>query len=461
MQQKSGSTKWEEELMELIREAGVLDEEDASVYLALLKSRKPLTGSQLSTIFPDLKRTHIYSILNRLQQDELVEIKNPGKRPAEYEALDPLRPIETTIRTQKNRLQALETLYQYIKLEVVPKLSQTGIFGGRVSSTFVIPDRNEFLREIRYSVEHAKIRVMGYVTQEFLREIKNALYKTTERIQNQHQEQGYQMTWEYARDHHAIIVATDNPDLILEKEYPSSFVFDEKEIETEILIIDNTTYLSNLDTKMGLALKIEDESVTEVYRMVVINTYLEASITSQTSNSINSIGKFVGSNDKIREMVKKLLKKGWRISKENTDALGYETGIISPATSVGLFRLGGIIFYPAEGDDVDKLLNRQFEKFVKQSDYFVQSLQRQFDVEKTIKTKKIGTYDAQILEITVKVRDEWKPVLVDLPKAMLSAKGLTGPALVGLNLDSKGAFLVWGLNPENVQSIMETLNEGL
>ncbi|MHA2021363.1 MAG: helix-turn-helix domain-containing protein, partial [Candidatus Thorarchaeota archaeon] len=319
MQRRSGSPKWEEKLMELIREASVLDDEDASVYLALLKSRKSLTGSQLSTIFPDLKRTHIYSILNRLQQDELVEIKNPGKRPAEYKALDPLRPIETAIRTRKNRLQALEVLHQYIKLEVVPRLSETGIFGGRVSSTFVIPDRNEFLRELRDSIESAKIRVMGHITQDLLLEIKDPLYKAAARIRNQHQNQGYQMTWEYARDHHAITVATETPDTTLEKKYPSSFVFGEKSIETEILIIDNTTYLSNLDTKMGLVLKIEDESVTEVYRMVVINTYLETSFTSQTSNSIANIGKFVGSNDKIREMVKKLLKKGWRISKENTD----------------------------------------------------------------------------------------------------------------------------------------------
>ncbi|MHA1904977.1 MAG: helix-turn-helix domain-containing protein [Candidatus Thorarchaeota archaeon] len=457
MQKKSGINKWEEKLTELIREAGVLDDEDASVYLALLKNRKPLTGNQISSIFPDLKRTHIYSILNRLQQDELVEIKNPGKRPAEYEALDPLRPIETAIRAQKDRLQALDALYQHIKTEVVPRLSKTGIFGGRVSSTFVIPDRNEFLSELRNNIESAKIRVMGHITQELLLEIKNPLYKATTRIRNQHQDQGYQMTWEYARDHHAITVATDTPDITLEKDYPSSFAFGEKSIETEILIIDNTTYLSNLDTKMGLALKIEDESVTEVYRMVVINTYLEASFASQTSNSINSIGKFVGSNHKVREMVKKLLKKGWRISKENTDTLGYETGIIAPTSGLGLFRLGGIIYYPTGEDDAQEILNRQFEKFVNQSDYFVQSLQRQFDVTRKTKTKKIANYDAQILEITLKIRDEWKPVLEDLPEAMLSPKGLTGPALVGLNLDNMGAFLVWGLNPENVSHIMETL----
>ncbi|MHA2361454.1 MAG: helix-turn-helix domain-containing protein, partial [Candidatus Thorarchaeota archaeon] len=207
MQKKSGINKWEEKLTELIREAGVLDDEDASVYLALLKNRKPLTGNQISSIFPDLKRTHIYSILNRLQQDELVEIKNPGKRPAEYEALDPLRPIETAIRAQKDRLQALDALYQHIKTEVVPRLSKTGIFGGRVSSTFVIPDRNEFLSELRNNIESAKIRVMGHITQELLLEIKNPLYKATTRIRNQHQDQGYQMTWEYARDHHAITVA--------------------------------------------------------------------------------------------------------------------------------------------------------------------------------------------------------------------------------------------------------------
>ncbi len=459
MQRRNGSTKWEEKLMELIQEAGVLDDEDASVYIALLKSRNPLTGNQLSTIFPYLKRTHIYSILNRLQQDELVEIKNPGKRPAKYEALDPLRPIETALRTQKDRLQALEALYQYTKIEVVPRLSETGIFGGRVSSTFVIPDRNEFLSEIRTHIERAKIRVMGHITQDLLLEIKNPLYATTARIRDLHQDQGYRMTWEYARDHHALTIETDNPNTTLEKEYPSSFTFSEKSIETEILIIDNTTYLSNLDTKMGLALKIEDESVTEVYRMVVINTYLEASFASQTSNSISSIGKFVGSNDMIRDTVKDLLKKGWLISKENTDALGHETGIISPTPGLGLFRLGGIIYYPAENDDATEILIRQFEQFANQSDYFVKSLHRQFDVTRRTKTKKFGNYNAQVLEITVKIRDEWKPVLQDLPEAMLSPKGLTGPALVGLNLDSKGAFLVWGLNPENVSHIMETLLE--
>ena len=187
--------------------------------------------------------------------------------------------------------------------------------------------------------------------------------------------------------------------------------------------------------------------------MIVINTYLEASFASQTSNSIDSIGKFVGSNDMIRDMVRTLLKKGWRISKENTDISGYETGIISPTPELGLFRLGGIIYYPADGEAASDILKRQFEK----SDYFVQSLQRQFDVARKTKTKKFGDYAAQILEITLKIRDEWKPVLQDLPEAMLSSKGLTGPALVGMNLDNKGAFLVWGLNPENVSQIVDTL----
>jgi sugar-specific transcriptional regulator TrmB len=457
MQKRSGSAEWEERLLELNREANVLDDEDAAVYIALLKSKKPLTGNQLSSIFPELKRTHIYSILNRLQQDELVEIKNPGKRPAEYISLDPLRPIETLIRTQKDRLQALETLHQYVKSEVVPRLSDTGIFGGRVSSTFVIPDRNEFLREIKSSIESAEVRVMGHITQDLLREIKTPLYKTTRRLSDKHQDEGYNITWEYARDHHALTVATDSPDPTLEKEYPSSFVFREDPIETEILIVDNTTYLSNLDTLMGLVLKIEDESVTEVYRMVVINTYLDASFATQTSNSITSLGEYVGSNPKIREIVKKLLKKGWRISRENTDGLGYETGIIAPPTGVGLFRLGGIVYHPKKESDVDELLDELFEKFVNQSDYFVQSLQRQIDVVRKIKRKKISSYDTRILEVTMKIRDEWRPVLGNLPEAMLSPKGLTGPALIGLNLDDKGALIFWSLNPQNVNCIIDTL----
>jgi sugar-specific transcriptional regulator TrmB len=456
MQKRSGSTEWEERLIELNREAKVLDDEDVAVYIALLKSKNPLTGSQLSSIFPELKRTHIYSILSRLQQDELVEIKNPGKRPAEYIALDPLRPIENLIRTQKDRIQVLETLYEYVKQEVVPRLSETGIFGGRVSSTFVIPDRNEFLRDIRNSIENAENRVMGHLTQESLLEIKDPLYKTTKRILDDHSDEGYRMTWEYARDHHALTVVTDSPDISLEKEYPSSFVFCDNSIETEILIVDNTTYLSNLDTKMGLVLKIEDESVTEVYRMVVINTYLDASFASQTSSSISSIGEYVGSNQKVRELVKKLLKKGWRISRENTDGLGHETGIIAPSSGFGMFRLGAIVYHPIEGRSVDEAVDSLFDQFVSQSDYFVQSLQRQFDVIRKTKREKIAKYDVRILEITLKVRDEWKPVLGDLPEAMLSPKGLTGPALVGLNLDDEGALIFWGLNPQNVSHVIDT-----
>ncbi|MFX1369615.1 MAG: helix-turn-helix domain-containing protein [Promethearchaeota archaeon] len=461
MPKESGRAEWEEKLQELIQKAGFLEEEDGLVFLALLKNKKPLTGSQLSAMFPSLKRTHIYSILNRLQQDGLVEIKNPGKRPAEYEAHDPLRPIEAAIRAQSDRLQALETLHEYTKLEIVPRLSKTGIFGGRVSSTFVIPDRIDFFRELRNEIESAETRVIGHVTQEFLREIKEPLYKATKRIHDHHRKHGYEDTWEYARDHHALVVVTDTPDVALEKEYPSSFVSRPGPIETEILIVDNSTYLSNLDTSMGLALKIEDESVTEVYRLVVINAYLESSFATKTSNSINSIGKFVGSNDKIREMVKKLLKKGWLISRENSDGLGYETGIVAPGSGLGLFRQGGIMYYPATGDNVDELLRRQFEKGVSQSEYFVQSLQRQFEVIRKTKKMKMKDYDAHILEISLKVRDEWRAVLDNLPDALQSPKGLTGPALVGLNLDNEGAFLAWGLNPENVNHVLDTLLESM
>lgn len=456
MQKKSGIAEWEERLLELNRQASVLDEEDAAVYIALLKSKNPLTGNQLSSHFPDLKRTHIYSILNRLQQDELVEIKNPGKRPAEYVALDPLRPIETAIRNQKDRLQALENLHQYVKREIVPRLSETGLFGGRISSTFVIPDRDEFLREIRYKISNAETRVMGHLTQDLLKEIKIPLYNTTKQLQEKHRNQGIRMTWEYARDHHALTVSSDNPDKSLETDYPSSFTFHDKLIETEILIIDSTTYLSNLDTKMGIVLKIEDESVTEVYRMIVINTYLEASFATQTSSSVTKIGKHLDSNPQIREMVKRLLKNGWRISKENTDMSGHETGILAPSTGFGLFRLGGLVYHPVENNNAEEVLDDIFTQFVSQSDYFVQSLQRQFDVVRTTKREKKSKYNARVLEITVKIRDEWKPVIEDLPKSMLSSEGLTGPALVGLNLDGKGVFLIWGLNPENVSHILDT-----
>ena len=119
--------------------------------------------------------------------------------------------------------------------------------------------------------------------------------------------------------------------------------------------------------------------------------------------------------------------------------------------------MGGIVFHPKEGHDADELLDDLFDKFVIQSDYFVQSLQRQFDVVRNTKRKKISGYETRILEITVKIRDEWRPVLEDLPEEMLSPKGLTGPALVGLNLDDKGALLLWSLNPQNVSYMIDTL----
>lgn len=115
------------------------------------------------------------------------------------------------------------------------------------------------------------------------------------------------------------------------------------------------------------------------------------------------------------------------------------------------------MYHPKKESDVDELLDELFEKFVIQSDYFVQSLQRQIDVVRKIKREKISSYDARILEITMKIRDEWRPVLGDLPEAMLSPKGLTGPALIGLNLDDKGALIFWSLNPQNVSHIMDTL----
>ena len=456
---KSAAIDWETELQKLIREAGVLDKEDASIYVSLLKHRKPVTGSQLSIMFPHLKRTHIYSILNRLQEYNIVEIINPGKRPAKYKAIEPLHTFEMMIRKEESHLDALQTLYDYTKKEVIPRLSESNIFGGRVSNTFVIPDRHEFLNEIRKEIEMAEFRVLGFVTQELFKEINEPLSKTTKRLQQKHLSEGQWMTWEYQRDHHSFTIIAAKPETDLEKEYPSSLVFQESPVETEIIIIDNTTYISNLDTSLGLALKIADESVTEVYRVVLINTYLNASFKSQSSDDIKDLGKYVGSNRRIMKMVKALLKKGWRISRENTDNQGFETGIIAPASKFGLFDLGGIIFYPFEKTQGENILQERFDGFVEASDYYVESLQRQFEVTRKQKKKKIDGKKALVLEVTIRAKEQWKPVLLDIPDEILSSKGLTGPAVIGFNLNDEGAFLIWSLNPNNVKTMLDTFLE--
>ena len=455
MPKKSDTTSWEIEFQNLIREAEVLDKEDASIYVSLLKHRKPVTGSQLSVMFPHLKRTHIYSILNRLQEYDMVEIINPGKRPAKYRAIEPLHTFEMMIRKEESHLNALQTLYNYTKNEVIPRLSDSSIFGGRVSNTFVIPDRHEFINEISREIEHAEFRVLGLVTQELFKEVKEVLLKATKRIQKKHFSEGQPMTWEYQRDHHSFTIVTANPEFNLEDDYQSSLVFHEPPIETEIIIIDNTTYISNMDTNLGLALKIADESVTEVYHVVLINTYLNAAFRSQSSDNLSDIGKYVGSNRRIRKMVKSLLKQGWRISRENSDNEGFETGIVAPTLGFGLFGLGGIIFYPFEksGEDV---LQERYTGFIEASDYYIESFKRQFEVTRKQKKKKIDSHKALVLEVTIKAKEQWKPVLSNVPAEILSSKGLTGPAIIGFNLKDEGAFLIWSINPNNVKTMLDT-----
>ncbi len=457
---------WEKEIREKFNELSILEDNDLELYLILLKSKNELTGSEISKKLPDLKRTHVYSILNRLQEGGWIELTNPNKRPALYRGINPSRALENIIKKREENVKKIKDLHVYIKSEVEPLLNSEQLYGGRISNTFVIPTISELYRLIIEHLKQAEKRIMMHVSAQLFSELQepilNAITKTLEMAMTE----GVRNSSEYRRDHFPIVIVgmeeEEQEDEIRKwKELsPVLLIFEKGVLAAQLIVIDDNVFINNVGTGFGLALRILDTSTASVYATMLTQTFIEKECELLGKSDINLIGKALAENDKIRNLIEKLFDQGWKMIPDHSMARDYEMGIVAPGTERHFYRICAIQFHPfTKTKSKEEQVKELYEFNLVNGKIYINRIKRQFMIIARADTVNMFGQEMYVLKITFKVKKEWIPIVGETPK--LESVDINGEAIVSatFNFEDQGALCVWGINPDRVKYILDLLFE--
>ncbi len=457
------SLEWEERLSNYFEKLGILEGEDLKVYLEFLKSQKDLTGKEIVSKFKHLKRTHIYTILKRLQNDGWIEITTaPSERPANYRGINPINNITNIIEGHKNQLSQLEDLTNYIEKEVLPNLSAKQLYGGRVSNTFIIPTTLELYQQIISHVRKAKLRIMLNTDYDLFIELKDIIIPEITRIIHSWEKKNIVLKDEDRRDRFALIVSGKNINNNLKLELPERLriAFDPREIQTNIIVVDDVVFISNINTGFGLSLRINDQTVASTYAVLLTHIYIEKQINIYGTNNLNALGKHMTKEEIIINTIETLLNQDWKIIPEHTNSADIfdELGLAAPGTERALFRLAGIRYFPfTKGPTKEDQIQSLFEDTFIRGLAFIQRLRKQIKIHGKKDKVMITGHNCYVYIIEYEQREEWAPIIGNVPTLeSINEKG-KGIVIATFNFNDKAAMSVWGVNPDNIMKILELL----
>ncbi len=287
---------WEKKLSNYFKKLGILEGEDLKVYLELLKIQRDLTGKEIVSKFTHLKRTHVYTILKRLQNDGWIEITStPNERPANYRGINPVNNINTITENHKNQINLLEELTEFIKKEVLPALSTKQLYGGQVSNTYFIPTISELYQQIINHVRKAKLRIMINTDYDLFFELKDTLISAITRIIKSAEKKRIVLLDEDRRDRFALIVSGKNINKNLKIELPGRLriAFDPSDIHTNIIVVDDVVFICNIYTGFSLSLRINDRTVASTYAILLSHIYIEKQVNIYGTDDLNVLGKHI------------------------------------------------------------------------------------------------------------------------------------------------------------------------
>ena len=457
MSENQDISEWEKFLRKELEELEFLEGDELDVYLLLLKAQNDLTGVEIVTKFSNLKRTNVYAILNRLQRKGWIELTNPGKRPALYRGMNPLRYLEKVIGIEKKHLDRLERLENFINDEVIPELSTKQLYGGRVSNTFIIPTVKELYNQITEYARKAKIRVMGHASFNFLYDLKHVIADSINRMLKKVKADGIEITGEFRRDHFAIILAGDSLKE-LQNNFPIRIILDQSELQTQIIVIDDIVFLTNLSTAFDFSLRIQDPFVSSVYALLLSQIFIEKEIETLGKSEIEVLGTIMAKEEKIRKTVATLFEKGWKSVPDHTNELGTEIGLVSPGTERAFYRLGGIQYFPfKESFSKSKQIEDLYEQAIIKAQGYISRLKKQLIIKE--KRDEIDIYGTHCLiyKTATKVRKEWASILGLSPVVKPINELNEGINLATFNFYDKGAMCIWGINHSNVRALLEEI----
>ena len=449
---------WEKKIRSKFNELNILEDNDLDLYLMLLKSRNDLTGSEISKKLPALKRTHIYSILNRLQEGGWIELTNPNKRPALYRGINPLRALESIIKNQEENLKNIRELHEFIQEDVAPFLNSGQLYGGRISNTFVIPTISELYRLILDHLKQADERVMMHISFELFSELKEDILKPIKRIMKQNETKGLRNSSEYRRDHFAMVIIGNQEKKDWQEEFPVLLIFDRGELTTQLIVIDDNVFITNVGTGFGLALRILDKSTASIYATMITQTFIEKESELLGKSDRSLIGKELAKNKRIRTLIETLFEKGWKMIPDHSGNRDNEMGLVAPGPERHFYRIGAIQFYPFTKEKSKEQQVKDLFKFnLENGEIYIDRIKRQFLITSHTDLVKKYNHDLHVLKICFKVREEWIPIVGETPT--LESIDEKGEAIViaTFNFEDKGALCIWGINADRVDYILKLL----
>jgi sugar-specific transcriptional regulator TrmB len=464
---------WEKKLSQNFEKLGILEGEDLKVYLEILKSQKDLTGKEIFSKFEDLKRTHVYSILKRLQNDGWIELTNPGIRPAKYRAINPLHNVKTVIENHKKKLIQFEGLRDYINKEVLPALSDKQRYGGRISNTYIIPTLSDMYHQI---IEHIRkslrnlneetTRLMVYISYELFIELKDFIIPTINEMFERFQKKGIILRDEDRRDKFALIITGKKNGNEIQYNLPERLriVFDPNEIHTDMIVIDDVVFINNINSGFGLSFRIEDKRVASTYGILLSHIYLEKQIELHGKADLSLLGDHLVKDQTITQTIQSLFKDGWKILPEHTNSTEIfdELGLAAPGSETAFFRLCGIRYFPFNKNSSKSLqINKLFEDTCKRGQKYINRLKKQVVIEGKKDRMELLGQDCHVYIVEYRLREEWAPIIGNVPNlTSLDEKG-KGNAIATFNFNDKAAMSVWAINPENVMEILKILFKNL
>ena len=390
---------WRTHLQRQFEELDLLSKDDFRVYLVLLESREEMVGHELTEILPDLKRTTIYSILTRLQKQNWIEITNPGKRPARYRALDPLRSVEQALDEHQQHVEQLTQLREFIINTVLPGIADASLFGGRVTRTFILNGINDFNRQLAYAIDLANERIMAHcplsTVHLFQKPLSDAINRILEKYSSyippfvsthtssppQNEDSDVIRTnWDFQQEHLAITVAKEDE----EKEIvlPVKIAYDPSHLRSQVFVIDNTVFLYLLDApilptgiQFGLGLKMEDINVANAYAHLLSHIFQEMWILRLPTPTVDLLVQPMASDIDFSNGIEALIQNGWKLLDEDTHPEMPHVGLVAPVPVFGAFRESGILYLPIEEKDNPEEI-RQYA-FNEMAEIFLQELNKE------------------------------------------------------------------------------------
>ncbi len=461
--------EWERKISFDFEKLGILEGEDLKVYLEILKSQKDLTGKEIVSKFKDLKRTHVYTILKRLQNDGWIELTNPGTRPAKYRGINPLHNLKGIIDNQKRQLIQFEKLEDYINKEVLPALSDKQRYGGRVSNTYIIPTVSEMYHQIIEHIKKAKrnvneksTKLMVYISYDLFTELKGELIATLNEIFDIFHRRGILLRDEDRRDKFALIVTgkKKEKEIVLDLPERLRIVFDPNEIHTDIIVIDDVVFISNINSGFGLSFRIEDQTVSSTYGILLSHIFLEKQIELHGKADLNLLGVHLAKDEKFKQTIQTLFEKGWKILPEHTNSTDKfdELGLAAPGSERAFIRLSGIRYFPFNKNSSKSIqIKNLFEDTCKRAQNYINRLEKQLIIEGKTGEQKLFRHDCLIYNVEFELREEWAPIIGNIPNLESVDEKGKGVVIATFNFNDNGAMSVWAINPENVMVILKEI----